>query len=192
MQDTQLASRIQRDEHPAVGTANPNIQPAPPANANVNASPGRVIGRRRSARGQTSTRAQASSREAQEDFCAHLVTQFSRHLQLAPSEQAFLLPQDYITPFLNQSSLDIVSFLWKTAPPSSTGPKLRWTWRYLAGCVLLIDNDIYKQSSSVKFSKQDRSEWKKVARFVNTVVARIMPRYGRWAFILLDTMAGKC
>lgn len=87
--------------------------------------------------------------------------------------------------------LDPASLAWYMAGSKKNKDQISWSWRYIAGCLLLLDSSNYIPGSPIKFTKQDRSEWRKLARLGNLVISRTYQRLGPAAYCVLDTLAGE-
>lgn len=126
-----------------------------------------------------------------EQFSNDVVDQFVAQLRDDVFRQGFLPYKEYITPFSHYPDLDLTSYFWLLAGPSARGHNICWSWRYLAGCSLRLYEHGWPGDSPVRFTKQDRSEWRKVTKFINRIITRVAPRIGSLAYVLLDTMASK-
>lgn len=129
--------------------------------------------------------------EPSPQFSNDVLDRFLIQLHEGVSRQGFLPYHDYITPFSQYPGLDLASYFWLLAGPSAKGHNISWSWRYLAGCILRLEDRGWHGNSVVKFTKQDRSEWRKVTKFVNRIVTRLAPKFGTLAFVMLDTMASE-
>jgi len=113
-----------------------------------------------------------------------------KRINVEPEEQLFLPSRQYSQ--IMGSSIgdkDLSNRLWAIGALNGKS-KTSWTWRYLAACSLLLEDETFVSNPSIKFSKQDRSEWRKVVRFTNTIISRTSHIIGLSSYLILDTLAG--
>lgn len=123
-------------------------------------------------------------------FCTDVVAKFLEQASEQVDHEPFMPFQEYLVVTPELTNAPLAGFFWHNAGPSKKTNRVCWSWRYLSGCALIM-NHHYPKDAIIRFSKQDRSEWAKVARFVNTVVTRIAPRVSQLSYLILDVLASR-